>query len=308
MENFFYKKDRLSQLKGFCATVQSNCSITKAAEKLCLEQAAVSKQIQALERDLGIKLFDRETKYKRLILTEVGNKFYKEAIGIIQSMDSLYKGFAKDMEYERENILRIALHQTATAYIFPPILEKMLKLKKFKDLKIIIHNVGSTEAIKKLLDKEVDLVFGIQNVRDKTPVEIETIKVIQSHAFLIFNKSHPLAKKDIITIEDLKKYKFLKRSTELKTLTNIDIKTSNIEIVGMLPPSTVIEIIKHIDSIAIIPNISLDKNFIDKDIVIKDIEHLLNEKAFFNIMTLKNYCFSEPVMWIVNELKKLNNI
>src|SRR5579862_7999493 len=52
-------------------------SFTKAAAELHLTQSAVSRQIQALERSLGTKLFERRT--RALLLTEAGQQLYKVA-------------------------------------------------------------------------------------------------------------------------------------------------------------------------------------------------------------------------------------
>ena len=57
---FYYKKDRLNQLRGFCTTVRCDCSQAKAARKLNVEPATINKQISSLERDLEVKLFDRK--------------------------------------------------------------------------------------------------------------------------------------------------------------------------------------------------------------------------------------------------------
>ena len=53
-----YKHNRLQQLRGFYYAARAN-SISKAAEKMSLSQPSVSLQIQALERELGVQLFER---------------------------------------------------------------------------------------------------------------------------------------------------------------------------------------------------------------------------------------------------------
>ncbi len=61
IQQFHYKNNRFQQLRGFCYTVQ-NGSMSKAAKKMKLSQGAVSLQIKALERDLGVSLFSRSGK------------------------------------------------------------------------------------------------------------------------------------------------------------------------------------------------------------------------------------------------------
>ena len=53
-----YKQNRLHQLRGFCSAVETQ-SISKAASKMRLSQPTVTLQIQALERELHTKLFER---------------------------------------------------------------------------------------------------------------------------------------------------------------------------------------------------------------------------------------------------------
>ena len=69
-KQFYYKHNRLQQLKGFYYTVQAGSSISKAAAKMGLTQSTVSLQIQSLERDLNVKLFERTG--KRMKITESG--------------------------------------------------------------------------------------------------------------------------------------------------------------------------------------------------------------------------------------------
>ena len=70
----YYKQNRLKQLRAFCYTARSG-SISQAAELLFLSQPSVTLQIQALERDMNIKLFERRGPQIRL--TPEGEALYK---------------------------------------------------------------------------------------------------------------------------------------------------------------------------------------------------------------------------------------
>ncbi|MFV2068133.1 MAG: LysR family transcriptional regulator, partial [Pirellulales bacterium] len=50
-----YKHNRLQQLRGFCYAARAG-SISKAADRMALSQPSVSLQIQALEREMKVKL------------------------------------------------------------------------------------------------------------------------------------------------------------------------------------------------------------------------------------------------------------
>src|SRR5882672_6121799 len=66
----------LDFFKGFEAAAR-HLSFTKAAEELFVTQSAVSRQIQALEERLGVKLFTRRN--RGLALTEAGQQMYRAA-------------------------------------------------------------------------------------------------------------------------------------------------------------------------------------------------------------------------------------
>ncbi|MDD5249224.1 MAG: LysR substrate-binding domain-containing protein [Rhodocyclaceae bacterium] len=66
----------LDPLKGFDAAAR-HLSFTKAAAELFLTQSAISRQIQTLEDQLGVKLFRREA--RRLALTPAGEVLHRAA-------------------------------------------------------------------------------------------------------------------------------------------------------------------------------------------------------------------------------------
>lgn len=64
------------QLETFIQAADSG-SFSKAAEKLFISQTAVTKQINLLEDNLGIKLFNRT--HRGLTLTDAGKSLYSDA-------------------------------------------------------------------------------------------------------------------------------------------------------------------------------------------------------------------------------------
>lgn len=306
--DFYYKRSRLNQLKGFCSVVQNGCCIARAAEKTNVEADTISKQVRTLERDLKIPLMDR-SKHHTLSLTPEGKLFYDKAIIHLNGMDSLFENFHKDVREFNNKNLNIALYDTAATYVFPKILGKMVKLEEFKDLNVTIYSIKKDEAIKKLVNKEIDMAFYIIDSRDIIPVELDIFKSLKNSVSLIFNKNHPLAKKETITRKDMESYNFLKKDMQSKSNNTIDsyfnAKFGNIKTIGA-SFEVVTEIIRYTNNIAIVPNILIDKHksLLESDIIHKNIDYLLSD-AFFHAMTLKNYSMKKPVLFILEELKKL---
>ncbi len=74
MPNKRYRLPQVAFFQGFEAAAR-NLSFTKAAEELFVTQSAVSRQIKALEDQLGVALFERRP--RSLILTEAGHTLYR---------------------------------------------------------------------------------------------------------------------------------------------------------------------------------------------------------------------------------------
>ena len=91
------------KLKTFHAAAEAG-SLTGAAELLHLSQSAVSRQISALETDLGVKLFHRHT--RGLLLTEPGRVLF-EAAGEIHARVTLADAALQDIRDEPSGTLRV---------------------------------------------------------------------------------------------------------------------------------------------------------------------------------------------------------
>ncbi len=303
---FYYKKSRLNQVRGFCAVVQSGCSGVKGAKKLCVEPATICKQVKTLERDLDVKLFDRSQPHK-LVLTKEGKLFYKLAVEQLQGMNNLFNNFNNYLKEVNDSCLNIALHYTAASYIFPKIIGKLLKQSKFKDLKIKIFNITKEEAFKKLINKEIDLAFYPLDEYNTIPPEIEFERSIKSKNALIFNINNPLAKKDVITKEDLEKTNFLLRDINYSFKINdfINFQESNIMFENALIETT-IELVKYTDTVTAIPEILMNEENVrlHPNIVVKNIDHLLPSRYFYTL-TLKNFLVKDSAKWVLDEIRGL---
>ncbi|MDO5562410.1 MAG: LysR family transcriptional regulator [Synergistaceae bacterium] len=79
----------LKHLLIFCTVCEEN-SMTKAAEKLCMTQPAVSRAVGELEKYYSVKLFDRVD--HRLYLTSFGKKMWEDGKNVLLSMERLENG------------------------------------------------------------------------------------------------------------------------------------------------------------------------------------------------------------------------
>lgn len=287
LPQFYYKKSRLQQLRGFCYTVQKG-SAKAAATKMGLDASAVSLQIKSLEDDLGVKLFDRVG--KRLVLNEKGKKFYEKAVTSLQSVDGLFEDFLLEEDREYQNTLNIAGHSIVLSHLLIDYLSVFNS--KYPNIKISLNNISKDECKRQIIDKKIDMGTYIFLSDEKLPVELDVIRFKSYKFYVIMHKDHPLSKfpdnkiteqdiakarlayiPELITMENFKNY-----IKKYKIKSYIDIKNGNLELLRELVGKNL--------CIGIIPAIYYDKN---KDVATKNvISNFLRVDAYYGVMIKKD--------------------
>lgn len=214
-KQFYYKRNRLQQIKGFCYTVQTG-SMSKSAKKMGLTPATITLQIQSLERYLGVNLFTRD--YKKIELTPEGKMFYDQSIFHLQGIENLFKTFAETIEDKKSNIISIG-GNVSICYILPKYIKKFETLHP--EVKFEIKNLVKQDAIKRLINDEIDILVYSMTPRH-LPSELNFIPLVEYHPILLTNKNHQLAKKKKVTLSDIKKYKLLRLDPQFITVPNFD--------------------------------------------------------------------------------------
>jgi len=211
-KQFYYKRNRVQQLKGFHHTVQTG-SISKAAKKMGLTQAAVTLQIQSLERDVGLKVFKREG--QKMKLTEAGRTLYAQAIYYIQGLDDLFESFVQNIQGKKLNTIDLASNHAGISYILPKYLKKFKN--EHESVKFKIRNLSKSECISRLQNDEIDM-FIYPMDREEIPSEFEFFHIVKYQPILLTRKDHPLAKKKKITLSDVAKFELVRIDPKLITL------------------------------------------------------------------------------------------
>ena len=196
-----YKNNILQPLKGFCTIVEADCSFVEASRRLGLTPATLTKQVQALEKELGMDLFDR-TSSKCLKLTEIGRKFYNTGVDVLAKMDNLVYSFRKKTCKESENVLRIG----TTSFM----LQKLIPVvAKFRDLnpgvKLEISSHRQKEGITLIKDGELDVFITNVERNQELNGNLEFVDLFDYVPYWILWKGHPLENKKELAKDDLLK-------------------------------------------------------------------------------------------------------
>lgn len=275
LNNFFYKKNALQQIKGFYNAVRFK-SISEAARMMNLTQSTVTLQIQSLERDLDLKLLKRNT--KPISLTKDGEEFYKIACPLMQEFESVIKSFLDKKSKKDQKRIDIAVHHIAISHAMPKIISRFKKSNP--DSKIVIRNISTSEALDKLKNDQIDLAFYPNLTKDP---EIECIESAIYDPILIMNKKHPLVKKDIKSLKDLKGFDLIKIDRSLIVLPLFEEAVRIHQLEGSVEfENGNWEILKHFvrenNFVAIVSTICLDKN--DSDLVVKNLSQLFPKMSY----------------------------
>lgn len=214
-KQFYYKRNRLQQIKGFCYTVQTG-SMVKSAAKMGLTPSTITLQIQSLERDLGIKLFERDL--KKIRLTHEGQMFYNYSISYVQGIENLFENFTKFAKDKKSNVISIG-GNVSICYILPRFIQKFETHRP--EVKFEIRNLVKQDAIKRLINDEIDIL--VYSMTPKLlPSELDFFPIVEYPPILLTNKNHPLTKKEKVALTDIKEHKLLRLDPQFITVPNFD--------------------------------------------------------------------------------------
>lgn len=174
-------------------------SFNKAAEKLYISANAVMKQINLLERNIGFPLFERT--HTGLKLTRAGQSFYKDAKYIVQYSK---EAIARASQIKNEHIIRLGISFTTPVDYIMNLWEKMNDQSLKLELTSFENTPENAKEIMKNFGQKMDIVAGIYSQNLLKERNCVALKLYDSPLALAIPRTHSLASKDIITIEDIK--------------------------------------------------------------------------------------------------------
>lgn len=189
------------QLETFLRVADAG-SFNKAAEETYITPTAVIKQINLLEQNLGVKLFDRS--HRGLTLTRAGRSLYQDSRYIIQyCQDSVTR--AKNAMQECNHVIRIGTSPTTPAQLLMKLWAKVQE--SCPDMKFQIVPFENTpqnaREILANLGKNIDIVGGIF---DETMLSVRGcagLELVRGSFCCAVSMQHRLAAKNRLQVTDL---------------------------------------------------------------------------------------------------------
>ncbi|AFZ60583.1 LysR family transcriptional regulator [Anabaena cylindrica FACHB-243] len=185
----------LRHLRYFIA-VAEELHFSKAAEKLHIAQPPLSQQIQQLEAELGVKLFDRKTK-RQVQLTEAGKVFLQEAYQLLEQLKTAVALTQRTGRGETGK-LRIGFTSLVIYDLLPLILRKFRE--QFLAVEIELLELTTSQQEQALRDSLINVGFAHPPLEDDT-LSYECIH--KETLVVALSSTHSLAQKDYISVRSL---------------------------------------------------------------------------------------------------------
>jgi DNA-binding transcriptional LysR family regulator len=214
MRTFRYKQNRLQQLRGFCAVVETR-SVSKAASRLNLTQPTVSLQVQSLERDLGAVLFERRG--PKIELTFDGKLLYELARPLVEGLTALDQEFDARRNNIERGRLAIAAGESTIHYVLPRTVQQFAS--KHPGIALTLNNVTGKQGLQQLRERLVDFCVGPML---DTPSDIAFEPVVSFDPVLIAALGHPLARLKKVSLRDISKYPLILPPRHLSTWRQVE--------------------------------------------------------------------------------------
>ena len=193
----------LRHLRYF-VTVAEELHFGRAAERLGIQQPPLSQQIQALERELGTRLFERGS--RKVALTDVGALFLVEARATLAQAERAIAVVRRANEGE---IGEIRLGFTASlpfTAVMPQVIYAFRQ--RFPGVHLKLVGMMTRGQLAALTAHEIDLAF-IRSPFAPIPPEVTALTVMSDRLMLVSRAEHPLAALPAVPVSALAREPFV---------------------------------------------------------------------------------------------------
>jgi DNA-binding transcriptional LysR family regulator len=176
----------------------------RAAARLRIAQPAVSRQIQDLEREMGFALLDRLPRGVRL--NAAGKLFLTEARRILQDVEEA-KVRAERIAHGKAGTLRIGIATSLSWHGF--VLDCFRRFRRDQpDAELELHHLLSVHQVDLISSGKLDVGFASSNVMPLHE-DMAHWQFAQDSMLLAVPKSHPLTKRKVVRLRDLREMPFV---------------------------------------------------------------------------------------------------
>ena len=183
----------LLQLQYF-QTLAHVLHYTQAAAELHIAQPSLSYSIKELEKELGVKLFEKDSRHIKL--TIYGEQFLPYAERILSMLDEGVN-VLHQMAGSAQQIIRLGYFHSISASLIPSIMLDIYGQDQNQNIRFQFAEAASFDLFQLLKKAELDFSFCLH--QDE---ELESVVVMRQPLYLAVPEHHPLAKRESVTFQD----------------------------------------------------------------------------------------------------------
>ena len=185
--------------KLICFVQVADClNFSEAARVLHIAQPSLSRQIVGLEDELGLKLFERNT--RKVTLTPAGRVLAQEAREVVRRAEGLHV-LAKRLGQGYAGKLRVGYSSAMDGSLVSQLLREISTFQPRVELQL--HRLNQGRLISSLRRGEIDIALLFRGGLVEQS-ELKVITLTQSELSLVVSESHKLAGRESIEVEELK--------------------------------------------------------------------------------------------------------
>ncbi|MHB1124744.1 MAG: CysB family HTH-type transcriptional regulator [Ramlibacter sp.] len=187
----------LHQFRFVQEAARRNLNLTEAAKALHTSQPGVSKAIIELEEELGVEIFARHGKRLKRI-TEPGQHVLRSIELIMREVGNL-KRIGEQFSAQDSGTLSIATTHTQARYVLPVPVAKLREA--YPKVNVSLHQGSPEQVARMVMDDVAEIGIATEALPDHR--ELVTLPCYEWQHVLVLPPSHPLARKERISLEDL---------------------------------------------------------------------------------------------------------
>jgi len=191
---------KIQQLRYLAEVARRDLSVSAAAEALFTSQPGISRQIRALEDELGVEIFVRHGK-RLTALTEPGRAVLAIAERILAEAANL-KRAGEEFANEKLGSLTIATTHTQARYALPKAVAAFKR--RYPDVQLVIHQGNPTQICEMVLRGEAE--FAIATEQIALYPELVSLPCYQWNRCVVVPAGHPLARVKPLTLEAVARF------------------------------------------------------------------------------------------------------
>lgn len=188
------------------AVLAEELHFRRAAERLHISQPPLTSAIQALERELGVRLFERTR--RQVLLTEHGRLLLERARAIL-ALSEQFKAMGQQAALGHLGKIRFGM--TISAPFITPFAEALREFRSLSPDVVLetTHTVAAGEAIAALRNNTLDVCVFRAPRTIHLPARVRHFVVHRDRAKLVLPSGHPLAPLRKIALPQLREERFL---------------------------------------------------------------------------------------------------